>query len=157
MTKKISTHTEAREAMASAGRVRSVGGLIIRQTEPRNLETPFDQLESYLTPTELFYIRSHFTAPAVELASYQLRIDGAVRRPFSLTYRELREMPFERRVVLLECAGNSRVFLVPQARGVQWELGAAGNAEWTGVPLSVLLERAGIGEDACEIVPEGAG
>src|SRR5437870_1090726 len=82
--KRLATHTEAREAMASAGRVRSVGGLIIRQTEPRNLETPFDQLESYLPPTELFYIRSHFTAPAVELASYQLRIDGAVRRPFSL-------------------------------------------------------------------------
>src|SRR3954465_11570874 len=89
-------------------------GLIIRQKEPRNLETPFDRVESYLTPTELFYIRSHFPAPTVDPGSYQLRIDGAVRHPFSLTYRELREMPFEKRVVLLECAGNSRVFLVPQ-------------------------------------------
>ena len=38
-------------------------GLIIRQKEPANLETPFDQVDSYLTPTELFYIRSHFPAP----------------------------------------------------------------------------------------------
>ncbi len=37
-------------------------GLIIRQKEPTNLETPFHQVDSYLTPTELFYIRSHFPA-----------------------------------------------------------------------------------------------
>src|SRR5437899_4637668 len=147
---------EKGEVMGSAGRARSFGGLIIRQKEPRNLETPFDQVESYLTPTELFYIRSHFPTPNVDVASYKLRFDGAVSNPFSLTYRELREMPFETRVCVLECAGNSRVFLVPQARGAQWELGAAGNAEWTGVPLSVLLERAGIQEDAYEIVFEGA-
>ena len=65
-------------------------------------------------------------------------------------------MPSETRVALLECAGNSRVFLVPQARGAQWELGAVGNAEWTGVPLAALLERAGVDEDACDIVLQGA-
>src|SRR6266478_5110387 len=54
----------------------SSAGLIIRQKEPTNLETPFDQVDSFLTPTELFYIRSHFQAPKVELASYQLRING---------------------------------------------------------------------------------
>jgi DMSO/TMAO reductase YedYZ molybdopterin-dependent catalytic subunit len=41
-------------------------------------------------------------------------------------------------------------------QGAQWELGAAGNAEWTGVPLRVLLELAGLADDACEIVLEGA-
>jgi DMSO/TMAO reductase YedYZ molybdopterin-dependent catalytic subunit len=61
-------------------------------------------------------------------------------------------MPAETRVAILECAGNCRVFLVPQVQGAQWELGAVGNAEWTGVPLSVLLERAGLEEDACAIV-----
>jgi DMSO/TMAO reductase YedYZ molybdopterin-dependent catalytic subunit len=40
--------------------------------------------------------------------------------------------------------------------GAQWELGAVGNAEWTGVPLSVLLERAGLADDVCELVLEGA-
>ena len=134
----------------------SSAGLIIRQMEPANLEMPFDQVDSYLTPTELFYIRSHFPAPKLEVGSYQLHIDGAVRNPFYLSYQELRDMPSETRVALLECAGNSRVFLIPQVEGAQWELGAVGNAEWTGVPLAVLLKRAGIEEDACEIVLEGA-
>jgi DMSO/TMAO reductase YedYZ molybdopterin-dependent catalytic subunit len=134
----------------------SSAGLIIRQKEPVNLETPFDQVDSYLTPTELFYIRSHFPAPKLDVASYQLRIDGAVRKPLSLTYQQLRAMPSETRVATLECAGNGRVFLVPQVAGAQWELGAVGNAEWTGAPLGVLLERAGLEEDTCAIVLEGA-
>ena len=134
----------------------SSAGLIIRQKEPANLETPLDQVDSYLTPTELFYIRSHFPAPRLDPDSYQLRIDGAVRNPLSLSYQQLRDMPSETRVATLECAGNGRVFLVPQVPGAQWELGAVGNAEWTGVPLAALLERAGLEDDACEIVLEGA-
>src|ERR1700730_14331180 len=134
----------------------SPAGLIIRQKEPTNLEMPFDQLDSYLTPTELFYIRSHFPAPKLDLAGYRLRIDGAVSNPLALSYKELREMRSETRIATLECAGNSRVFLVPQARGAQWELGAVGNAEWTGVPLRALLDRAGLEDDACEVVLEGA-
>jgi DMSO/TMAO reductase YedYZ molybdopterin-dependent catalytic subunit len=141
--------------MSAPGRDASAG-LIVRQMVPRNLEAPFDQADSYLTPTKLFYIRSHFPAPTVDIASYRLSIDGAVGNPCSLTYQELRDMPADTRVALLECAGNGRVFLVPQERGAQWELGAVGNAEWTGVPLAALLERAGIAEDACEIVLEGA-
>jgi DMSO/TMAO reductase YedYZ molybdopterin-dependent catalytic subunit len=131
-------------------------GLIIRQREPANLETPLDQVDSYITPAELFYIRSHFKAPIVERRSYRLRIDGAVRNPLSLTYDELRAMPSETRDATLECAGNGRVFLVPQVSGAQWELGAVGNAEWTGVPLAALLDRAGLEDDACDIVLEGA-
>jgi len=131
-------------------------GLIVRESDPTNLETPFDIAQSYLTPTSLFYIRSHFRAPTLDERSYRLRIDGAVRVPLSLTYDEIRQLPSETRVATLECAGNSRVFLVPQVGGAQWELGAVGNAEWTGVALRSLLERAGLEQDACEIVFEGA-
>src|SRR5205823_14493056 len=92
----------------------SSAGLIIRQKEPTNLETPFDQVDSYVTPTGLFYIRSHFPAPRLEPAAYRLRIDGAVKNPLSLSYQQLRDMPSETRFATLECAGNSRVFLVPQ-------------------------------------------
>jgi DMSO/TMAO reductase YedYZ molybdopterin-dependent catalytic subunit len=138
------------------GTSQSSAGFIIRQKEPANLESPLDQVDSYLTPTELFYIRSHFPAPKLDPASYRLRIDGAVRNPLSLSYPQLRDMPSEKRVAALECAGNGRVFLVPQVAGAQWELGAVGNAEWTGVPLGALLERAGLEEGACEIVLEGA-
>src|SRR5467141_3743648 len=131
-------------------------GLIIRQKDPNNLEMPFDQLGDFITPSELFYIRSHFPTPEMDPATYRLSVSGAVRNELSLSYAELRAMPSRTCVATLECAGNSRVFLVPPAPGAQWELGAVGNAEWTGVPLRALLERAGLEDDACEIVLEGA-
>ena len=121
-----------------------IARLKARIDRPLNLEMAFDQVDSFLSPTERFYIRSHFPAPGLELTSYRLHIEGAVNRPFSLTYEELRALPGETRVAMLECAGNSRVFLVPQVEGVQWELGAAGNAEWTGVPLATLLAAVGL-------------
>jgi DMSO/TMAO reductase YedYZ molybdopterin-dependent catalytic subunit len=103
-----------------------------------------------------FRLYLRFFRTLLDLASYRLRVEGAIRNPFSLSYEELRDMPPETRVAILECAGNGRVFPVPQVEGAQWELGAVGNAEWTGVPLAALLERAGIEKDACEIVLEGA-
>jgi DMSO/TMAO reductase YedYZ molybdopterin-dependent catalytic subunit len=137
---------------AAAGPV----GLIIRQKDPNNLEMPFDRLGDFITPSELFYIRSHFPVPRLDSVSYRLSIGGAVRNELNLSYAEIRAMPSRTCVATLECAGNSRVFLVPPVPGAQWELGAVGNAEWTGVPLSMLLERAGLADDVCEVVLEGA-
>src|SRR5258707_11548607 len=131
-------------------------GLTIRQKEPKNLEAPFDPIDSYLTPTGLFYIRSHFPSAVLDRAWYQRLVDGAVDRPLTLSYDEVRSMPSESGVATLECVRISGVFLVPQVQGAQWELGAVSNAEWTGVPLRALLERAGLAGDACEIVLEGA-
>jgi DMSO/TMAO reductase YedYZ molybdopterin-dependent catalytic subunit len=130
--------------------------MIIREREPLNLEFPFDQLDGFITPTDLFYVRSHFPAPDLNPASYELRVEGAVERPFSLSLDELHALPNETTTATLECAGNGRVFLVPQEQGAQWELGAVGNAEWTGVRVSTLLERAGLKSNVCEIVLEGA-
>jgi DMSO/TMAO reductase YedYZ molybdopterin-dependent catalytic subunit len=73
-------------------------GMILRQREPRNLEAPFDQVDSYITPTDLFYIRCHFPTPELDCTSYQLRFDGSVRRLLVLSYDELRSMPAETRV-----------------------------------------------------------
>jgi DMSO/TMAO reductase YedYZ molybdopterin-dependent catalytic subunit len=73
-----------------------------------------------------------------------------------LSYAEIRAMRSRTCIATLECAGNSRVFLVPPMPGAQWQLGAVGNAEWTGVPLAVLLESAGLADDLCELVLEGA-
>jgi DMSO/TMAO reductase YedYZ molybdopterin-dependent catalytic subunit len=131
-------------------------GLIIRQKDPNNLEMPFDQLGDFITPSEVFYIRSHFPAPELDPLAYRLSIKGAVRNVLSLSYADIRAMPSRTCVATLECAGNSRVFMAPPVPGAQWQLGAVGNAEWTGVPLSVLLERAGLADEVCELVLEGA-
>ena len=131
-------------------------GLIIRQKDPNNLEMPFVQLSDFITPAELFYIRSHFPTPELDPVAYRLSIGGAVRRELKLSYADIRAMPSRTCIATLECAGNSRVFLVPPVPGAQWELGAVGNAEWTGVPLSVLLESAALADNVCDIVLEGA-
>jgi hypothetical protein len=60
------------------------------------------------------------------------------------------------REIVLECAGNGRVFLVPQARGLQWGHGAVGQAKWTGVPLGAVLERAKVRAGAGDVVLVGA-
>src|ERR1700716_1626041 len=151
-TVQVNAESGSRAALPSV----NPGGLIIRQKEPRNLEFPFVRLDTYLTPVESFYIRSHFHAARLQRDSYRLSVEGAVKNPFAITYDELKRLPAKTLVATLECAGNSRVFLVPQMPGAQWELGAVGNAEWTGVPLATLLERAGLTGKACDVVLEGA-
>ncbi|HYT91641.1 MAG TPA: sulfite oxidase, partial [Gemmataceae bacterium] len=137
-------------------------GLIIRVREPQNLEFPFPTLDRFLIPTERFYVRNHFATPYLNVEPgrpipiWRLRVEGAVERPLSLTYEEIRKLPSRTGAALLECAGNSRVFLVPRAHGLLWELGAVGTAEWTGVPLAAILDRAGVRKEAVEVILEGA-
>src|SRR5262249_45031669 len=80
---------------------------------------------------------------------------GLVDRPLSLSLRELSSMRSETRVVTLECAGNGRSLLEPPVDGEKWHLGAVSTAEWTGVPLVEVLDRAGIRPDAREVVFRG--
>jgi DMSO/TMAO reductase YedYZ molybdopterin-dependent catalytic subunit len=130
--------------------------MITREKEPPNLEMRFSALESFVTPNEQFYIRCHFPIPKINEREWRLKVEGKVARPFETTMDDLRQMPAHTITATLECAGNSRVFLVPKVKGVQWELGAVGNAEWTGVRLRELLQRAEIANEAREIILEGA-
>jgi len=83
-------------------------GLIIREREPLNLEYPFDQLDEFLTPNNLFYIRSHFKAPVLDGHDYNLSIYGAVETPFKISYKELLTQPSVTQPATLECAGNGQ-------------------------------------------------
>lgn len=130
--------------------------MIIREKEPANLEMPFGLLDGWTTPNELFYIRSHFPVPEIELQNWRLRIEGAVECPLDLTYDDLRTLPMQTTAATLECAGNGRVFLVPKVKGTQWELGAVGNAQWTGISLGDLLRKAIVHDRAVDVILEGA-
>lgn len=134
----------------------SRAGLIMRQRTPENLEFPYSTLNSHITPNERFYIRSHFAVPSLEARSFRLKVDGAVDKPLELSYDDLKRLPSRTVTSTLECAGNGRVFLVPATSGVQWEHGAVSTAEWTGVPLAAILERAGVRGSAVEVILEGA-
>lgn len=119
------------------------------------MEFAFATLDSRITPSEQFYVRNHFPVPDIKAEDWRLSIEGAVEQPLVLTYEELKQMPSRTVMATLECAGNGRSKLVPKSKGLLWEQGAVGNARWTGVPLRLLLEKAGLRPDAVEVILEG--
>src|SRR5881396_3609825 len=131
-------------------------GKIVRGEDPLNLEMPFEKLDGFITPTKSFYVRTHFPIPKIDKKKWRLRVEGEVEKAFEINYEELTKLESKKVPVTLECAGNNRSFLEPKVKGVQWGLGAVGTAEWTGVPLSILLDRAGVKANASEIILEGA-
>src|SRR5438270_8735867 len=131
-------------------------GKIVLSEKPLVLETPLDKLDGFITPTESFYVRTHFPIPKIDRNKWRLRVEGEVEKPFEINFEELTNLQSKKIPATLECAGNNRDFLEPKVKGVQWGLGAVGNAEWTGVPLSILLDRAGVKSASREIILEGA-
>jgi sulfane dehydrogenase subunit SoxC len=116
--------------------------------------------QDYVVPNELFFIRNHTRTPTIDPATWRLRVEGSgVERPLELSYDELRALPSVTLPRSLECAGNGRSFFETiggqRAEGTQWKLGAVGVAEWTGVPLREILERAGLKASARDVMPEG--
>ena len=132
------------------------GGKIVLSEEPLVLETPLEELADFITPTKSFYVRSHFPIPKIDKSKWRLRVEGEVEKPFEINFDELIKLESRKIPALLECAGNGRSFLEPKVKGVQWNLGGVGNAEWTGVPLSIVLGRAGVKSNAIELILEGA-
>jgi DMSO/TMAO reductase YedYZ molybdopterin-dependent catalytic subunit len=130
-------------------------GRIVRAQSPLNLEMPFSAVDSFLTPTKSFYVRMHFPVPAIDRNAWWLHVEGEVEKPFAINYEQLMTLGVVTAPVTLECAGNNRDFLEPKVKGVQWGLGAVGTAEWTGVPLSTLLDRAIPKPNAREVILEG--
>jgi DMSO/TMAO reductase YedYZ molybdopterin-dependent catalytic subunit len=103
-----------------------------------------------------FYIRNHFQIPNLNAGDYRLAVGGLVRRELSLSLRDLMQMPSQTFFATLECAGNGRTNFDPPIPGEKWVFGAVSTAEWTGVPLKALLDRAGIDSSAREILFRGA-
>ena len=123
-----------------------------------NFGFPLERLEpagETIVPTERFFLRSNGPVPVIDPAGWRLEVSGHVERPFSLTLAELLAMPTRTFVSVLECAGNGRTGFDPIPEGTPWNHDAAGNAEWTGVPLAAVLDRAGVKDGAVDIVAQG--
>lgn len=151
----VSASGFSRMALAEDGDDRSIVP-IVRQEHPDNLEFPFSTLDSFLTPNELFYVRTHFEVPRIKASEWTLKVEGVVEKPFELDYEELKRMPSKTMAALLECSGNSRGHLPPPISSIRWDQGGVSTAEWTGVPLSAVLERAGLKSSAVDVVLEGS-
>src|SRR4051794_8415742 len=117
----------------------------------RNHGMPLEALAHDVTPAGLHYLLIHYDIPVVEAGSWRLAIGGSVERPLALSLSELRSLPSVTQAVTLECAGNGRAEMAPRPISQPWLLEAVGTAEWTGVPLRILLDEAGVGESAIEV------
>jgi DMSO/TMAO reductase YedYZ molybdopterin-dependent catalytic subunit len=109
---------------------------------PQAAELGVQGLSPVITPNEDFYrIDTAFlSVPRVEVADWALSIEGRVDRPYTVTYQDLLDMPLVERDVTLSCVSN--------------EVGGdlVGNARWLGVPLADVLNRAGVRDDAEQVV-----
>lgn len=143
------------EAMAQAADRKDI---IFRTTIPRNGEPELGKLvQSWQTPTSLFYVRSHAPNPVIDLSQFRLTVAGMVRRPMTLSLGELRRFADRSTTATLTCAGNRRGEFNKEGKvgGVQWEAGAIGNATWAGVSLADVLRLAEVRDGARHVWFEG--
>jgi DMSO/TMAO reductase YedYZ molybdopterin-dependent catalytic subunit len=110
------------------------------------LDTRTLRRETFLTPTDNFYLVQHYGIQQVDPATYRLRVTGLVDKPIELTIDELKKRKRVEEVIGFECGGNN-----PTAMNR-----LAGNARWAGTPLRDLLRDARLRRDAREIVFFGA-
>jgi len=114
-----------------------------QQPPPRWREFRFSRLATLITPTEQFFLRSHLDYPQLDPAKWKLKVEGLVARPLEINYTQLTALRSTSRIVTFECSGN------PPGGGL------VSTAEWRGISLSQLLDKAGVLTTAKEVVFEG--
>jgi DMSO/TMAO reductase YedYZ molybdopterin-dependent catalytic subunit len=83
-------------------------GLIVRKGEPLNAETPVDRLDTYLTPNDRFFVRSHHRRPNVQKDA-PVEIGGLVSRSLQFTLAEIEKREQLTIPAVLQCSGNGRM------------------------------------------------
>ncbi|EST35985.1 molybdopterin-dependent oxidoreductase [Streptomyces roseochromogenus] len=123
----------------------------------RNHGLPLEALRHDVTPPGLHYVLTHYDIPYVPNAgAWRLSVDGRVRVPLDLSLADLLSFPQITIRVTLECAGNGRALLTPRPVSQPWLVEAVGTADWSGVPLRLLLAEAGADPAAVDVVFTGA-
>ena len=105
------------------------------------LEEKYDGISAFVTPRGDFYrVDTNLTVPVVDVESWKLTIDGDVDKEVSFTFDELTKMNVVEHDITLTCVSN--------------EVGGklVGSARWLGVPLKDVLDRAGVGDKADQIL-----
>ena len=123
------------------------GRMILQRSRPPLLETPFDVFDQgVFTPNEEFFVRWHWALipNQVDVTAFKLTVRGHVNEVLSLSMTDILAMPRVEMAAVNQCSGNSRGLFQPRVPGGQWENGAMGNAQWIGVRLRDVLDRAGV-------------
>ncbi len=133
--------------------------LIKKTFRPPNFETPVEYFRTPLTPNKAFFVRWHLAAiPQVAAKDWALTVGGeSAERELKLNLQELRTQFRPAQVTAVcQCSGNRRGLFEPHVAGVEWGVGAMGNAVWRGVRLKDVLQKAGVRGNALEVVLDGA-
>jgi DMSO/TMAO reductase YedYZ molybdopterin-dependent catalytic subunit len=133
--------------------------LIKLSYRPPNYETPVGYFDQAFTANDAFFVRYHLAGvpETVDVAGWKIRIGGdAAASPLELGLADLKS-GFEQveLAAVCQCSGNRRGFSQPHVPGVQWGLGAMGNAMWKGARLKDVLAKAGLRKEAVEVVVRG--
>lgn len=120
--------------------------------------TPLHKLEGIVTPNGLHFERHHNGVPQIDPHQHRLLIHGLVENPLSFGIEDLLRYPMVSRLCFVECGGNSNAgwHEEPIQTPVGYFHGLASCSEWTGVPLAVILDEAGLRPDARWLISEGA-
>jgi DMSO/TMAO reductase YedYZ molybdopterin-dependent catalytic subunit len=106
----------------------------------------WEELASKQTPADNFFYVNHYGTPGnLDSATWRVDIGGLVRRRRSLTLADIQARPRHQVDFTLECSGNHGI-------GLDFAIGAIGNARWGGARLAPLLEEAGILKEASEVI-----
>ena len=119
--------------------------------------TPLHELEGIITPNGLCFERHHSGVADIAWADHRLMINGLVDNPLVFTMDDLMRFPRENRTYFLECAANTGMeWRGAQLNGCQFTHGMIHNVVYTGVPLRLLLEEAGLKTAGTWLLAEGA-
>jgi sulfane dehydrogenase subunit SoxC len=120
--------------------------------------TPHQLINGTITPSSLHFSINHCGVPNIDPRQHKLVIHGMVKQPLEFTLETLSRYPLVSRMHFVECAGNSAPMFAKQPLQVTAQAihGLVSNSEWTGVPLSTLLDEAGIDPSSKWLVAEGA-
>ena len=119
--------------------------------------SPLQHLQGTITPNSLHFERHHAGVPNIDPAQHILVINGLVRQPLAFRYEDLLKYQMVSRIHFLECSGNSGALLRGEIGGSAQSLhGLVSCAEWTGIPLSTLLDEAGVLPEAAWVAAVGA-
>jgi sulfane dehydrogenase subunit SoxC len=120
--------------------------------------TPLEALDGVITPAGLHFERHHSGVPDIDPDRHRLLVHGLVKRPLIFTVDALLRYPMVSRIHFLECSGNSQLLYQPAAPTTTagQTHGLVSCSEWTGVPLRLLLDEAGVDPGAQWVLAEGA-
>ncbi|WP_428425812.1 sulfite dehydrogenase [Methylibium sp.] len=131
--------------------------LVNRQNYSDWSMTPLHQQHGTVTPNGLIYERHHNGVPDIDPDEHRFAIHGLVKQPLIFTMSDLMKYPSVSRFYFMECSGNGLTdWLKAASKTVQQTHGMLSCAQWTGVPVSTLLQEAGVLPSATWALAEGA-